>query len=59
MCRFPFEPDSTENRVETGCDFLLAFPVLATGSVASAETAVDINVSHCVHGHSNGLLLRE
>ena len=31
--------------------------MLALGSTASAETAVDINVSHCVHGHSNELLL--
>ena len=37
--------DSTENRAEIA---------------ASAETAaLDINVSHCVHGHCNELLLRE
>ena len=52
-------PDPAENRGETGCDFPLAFPVLAPGSAASAETAVDINIFHCVHGHSNELLLRE
>ena len=52
-------PDHAENRVETGCDFPLAFPVLAPSSAASAETAVDINIFHCVHGHSNELLLRE
>ena len=52
-------PDPAENRVETGCDFPLATPVLAPGSAASAETAVDINVFHCVHGYSNELLLRD
>ena len=52
-------PDPAENREETGCDFPLAFPVLAPGGAASAETAVDINIFHCVHGHSNELLLRE
>ena len=52
-------PDPAENRVETGCDFLLAFPVLAPASAASAETAVDTNIFHCVHGHPNELLLRE
>ena len=45
--------------METGCEFPLAFPVLAPGSAASAETAVDINNFHCVHGHSNELLLKE
>ena len=52
-------PDPAEYRVETGCDFPLAFPVLAPGSAASAGTTVDSNVFHCVHGHSNELLLRE
>ena len=33
--------------------------MLALGSTASTETSVDINVFHCVHGHSNELLLRE
>ncbi|CAN0530962.1 unnamed protein product, partial [Laminaria digitata] len=52
-------PDPSENCVETGCDFPLAFPVLAPGSIELNETAVDINVFHCVYGHSNELLLRE
>ncbi|CAN0386005.1 unnamed protein product, partial [Laminaria digitata] len=52
-------PDPSENCVETGCDFPLAFPVLAPGSIESNETAVDINVFHRVYGHSNELLLRE
>ena len=51
--------DSTENRAKIGCDSSRALPVLAPGSAAFAETAVDINVFHCVHGHSNELLLRE
>ena len=51
--------DPAENRVETGCDFPLACPVLVPGSAASAETAVDINIFHFVHGHFNELLLRE
>ena len=51
--------DPAENRVETGCDFPLEFLVLDAGSAASAETAVDINIFHCVHGHSNELLMRE
>ena len=49
-------PDPAEDRVETGCDYPLAFPMLAPGGAASAETAVDINIFHCVHGHSNELL---
>ena len=53
-------PDPAENHVETGWNFLLAFPVfVAPGSAASAVAAVDINIFHCVHGHSNELLLRE
>ena len=52
-------PDSTENRAKIDCDSSQALLVLAPGSAASAETAVDINVFHCVHGHSNELLLRE
>ncbi|CAN0389794.1 unnamed protein product, partial [Laminaria digitata] len=57
---FPlFTPDPSENCVETGCGFPLAFPVLAPGSIESNETAVDINVFHCVYGHSDELLLRE
>ena len=52
-------PDCTENRAEIDCDSLQALPVLAPGSAASAETAVGINVFHCVHGHSDELLLRE
>ena len=52
-------PDPAENRVETGCDFPLAFPVLAPGSAASTETFVDINIFHCVHGHSNELTLKK
>ena len=52
-------PDPAGNRVEAGCDFPLAFPVLASDSTASAETAVDINIVHCVHEHSNELMPRE
>ena len=54
----PFDPQPPEDRVESGCDFPSAFPVLAPGRNACPETDVDINVFHCVHGHSNGLLLR-
>ena len=57
---FPFlTPDSTENRAKIDCDSPQALLVLAPGSAASAETAVDINVFHWVHGHSNELLLKE
>ena len=60
MCRSLFQPPTPPKPcVESGCDFPLAFPVLAPGSIASTETSVDINVFHCVHGHSNELLLRE
>ena len=52
-------PNPRETCVESGCDSLLAFPVLAPGSIASIETSVDINVFHCVHGPSNELLRRE
>ena len=48
-----------ETCVEYGCNFPLAFPVLAPGSIASIETRVDVNVFHCVQGHSSELLLRE
>ena len=48
-----------ETCVEYGCDFPLAFPVLAPGSTASIETRVDVNVFHCVQGHSSEVLLRE
>ena len=51
-------PSPPENRVD-GSDFPLAIPVLAPGRAASAATAIDINVFHCVHGHSNEMLLRE
>ena len=54
-----FTPDPTDNRAQTDYDSPMALPVLAPGSAASAETAVDVNVSHCVYGHSNELLLRE
>ncbi|CAM9165641.1 unnamed protein product, partial [Laminaria digitata] len=37
----------------------LDFPVLAPGRNAPTETAVDIIVFHCAHGHANELLLRE
>ena len=50
-------PNPRETCVESGCDSLLAFPVLAPGTIASAETSVDINVLHWVHGHSNEVLL--
>ena len=60
MCRSLFQPPTPPKPcVESGCDFPLAFPVLAPGSIASTETSVDINVFHCVHGHSNELLLRD
>ena len=52
-------PNPPETCVESGCDFPLPFPVLAPGSIASAETSVYISVFHCVHGHSNELLLQE
>ena len=55
----PLTPDSTENRAKIDCGFPQVLPVLSPGCAASAETAVDINVFHCVHGHSNKLLLRE
>lgn len=35
----PLTPDPTKNRVETGCEFPLALPVLVPGSVSSVETA--------------------
>ena len=50
-------PNPPEPCVEPGCDLPLAFPVLEPGSIASTETSVDIDVSHCVHGHANELLL--
>ena len=50
-------PSPPEPCVEPGCDLPLAFPVLEPGSIASTETSVDIDVSHCVHGHANELLL--
>lgn len=57
---FPlFTPNLPEDCVESGCDFPLAFPVLAPGSNAHTETAVDISVFHCVYGHLNELLLRD
>lgn len=57
---FPFlTPDYTENRTETCCDSLLAFPALTFVSAASAETCVRINAFHCVHSHSNELLWRD
>ena len=37
----------------------LACPVIAPGSANLHDTAVDINVFHCVHGHANEFLLRE
>ena len=46
-------PDFTENRAKNDCDSPQALPALAPGSAASVETAVDINVFHCVRGHSN------
>ena len=52
-------PDSAENRAKIDCDSPQALPVLALGSAASVETAVDTNVFHSMHGHSNELLLRE
>ena len=52
-------PNLPEDCEESGCDFLLAFPVLVLGSNAYTETDVDMNVFHCVHGHSNELLLEE
>ena len=51
-------PDSTESREEIDCNSPQALPVLAPLD-AFAESAVDINAFHCVHGHSNELLLRE
>ena len=57
---FPLETSNPpETCVEYGCVFPLAFPVIAPGSTASTETRVDINVFHCVQGHSNELLLQE
>ena len=50
-------PNPPDPYVESGCDFPLVFPVLSHGSIASAETSVDINVLHWVHGHSNEVLL--
>ena len=56
---FPLEtPNPAETCVGYGCNFPLAFPVLAPGSNASTETRVDINVYLCVQGHSNELLLQ-
>ena len=52
-------PDSTEDSVKTDCDYLLAFPVIPPGNAAPAETPVDTNACHCVHGLSNELLLIE
>ena len=33
--------------------------MIAPGSADSRETAVDIGIFHCVHGHVNEFLLRE
>ena len=52
-------PNPPENNVDTGSVLPLDFPVLAPGRNALAETAVDINVFHCVHAHANEPLLRE
>ena len=52
-------PNPPEPFVESGCDLPLAFPVLEPGSIASTETTVDTNVFYRVHGHANGLLLRD
>ena len=57
---FPrFTPNPPEPCVESSCDLPLVFAVLAPGSIASTETSVEINISHCVHGHANELLPRE
>ena len=55
----PFNPRTPETCVESGCDFPLAFHVLTPGAIASTETSVDIDIFHCMHGHSNELLLEE
>ena len=52
-------PHPPEDCAESSCDVPVAFPVVASGSNAYAKTDVDINVFHCVHGHSNELLRRE
>ena len=52
-------PNLPENNADTGSALPLTFPVLAPGRNVPTETAVDINVFHCVHGHVNELLLRE
>ena len=46
-------PNPPEPCMESGCDFPLAFPVLAPGRIASRKTSVDVHIFHCVHGHSN------
>lgn len=52
-------PNPPQGCVYCGCDFALAFLVLAPGTNACTETDVDIDVLHCVHGQSNELRLRE
>ena len=52
-------PNSPEDNADTGSVLPLTFPVLAPGRNAPTETAVDINVFHCVHGHANEFVLSE
>ena len=54
---FPVLPSNPgEDCAESGCDFPLAFPVLAPGSNAYTETDANITVFHCMHGPSNELI---
>ena len=48
-----------ENSVQSAPPVPLAFPMIAPGGADSREAAVDMNVFHCVLGHSNEFLLRE
>ena len=56
---FPLLTPNPPENADTGSVLPLAFPVLAPGRNAPTETAVDINVFHCVHGHANELPLKE
>lgn len=47
-------PNTSEACVDCGCDFPLVFPALGTELMY-----IVIKVFHCIHGHSNHLMLRD
>ena len=47
------------NPVQSAPPVPRAFPVIAPGSAASRQTAADIIVIHCVHGHADGFYWEE